>query len=52
MREPQSAVETFQTLLGLAAYNAERPGRAKMVNTLVGEAGERGHPAHDFFVGR
>ncbi|MCX4736626.1 TetR/AcrR family transcriptional regulator [Streptomyces sp. NBC_01363] len=51
-REPQSAVETFQTLLGLAAYNADRPGRTKMFNALVGEAGERGHPAHDFFVGR
>ncbi|MYW67520.1 TetR family transcriptional regulator [Streptomyces sp. SID8379] len=51
-RQPRTAVASFEALLDLAAYNAARPGRTKMFNVLVGEAGELGHPAHDFFVRR
>ncbi|WP_338700389.1 TetR/AcrR family transcriptional regulator [Streptomyces sp. Q6] len=51
-REPATPVEVFELLVELAAHNAERPGRTKMFNVLAGEAGEPGHPAHDFFVRR
>ncbi|MEV3855173.1 TetR family transcriptional regulator [Streptomyces sp. NPDC050095] len=51
-RDPETPVEAFEAVLDLAAHNAERPGRTKMFNVLVGEAGELGHPAHEFFVRR
>ncbi|MFK0117871.1 TetR/AcrR family transcriptional regulator [Streptomyces sp. NPDC090994] len=50
--EARSAVEAFETLVDLAAYNAARPGRTRMFNVLAAEAGERGHPAHEFFTRR
>ncbi|MGW5635005.1 TetR family transcriptional regulator C-terminal domain-containing protein [Streptomyces sp. NPDC003832] len=50
--EPQSAEEVLQALLHLAEHNAARPERTKMFNVLAGEAGEPGHPAHDYFLHR
>ncbi|MFF3500577.1 TetR/AcrR family transcriptional regulator [Streptomyces sp. NPDC003247] len=49
---PRTAVEAFEALIDLARYNAARPGRTKMFNVLAAEAGETGHPAHDYFVRR
>ncbi|MFB7088888.1 TetR/AcrR family transcriptional regulator [Streptomyces sp. NPDC056296] len=51
-REPRSAVEAFDALVDLAAHNAARPGRTRMFNVLAAEAGERGHPAHGYFLRR
>lgn len=51
-KEPGSVVEVFEAMLELAESNAQRPGRTRMFNVLAAEAGEPGHPAHDFFVRR
>ncbi|MFD8218859.1 hypothetical protein ACFV2U_35460 [Streptomyces sp. NPDC059697] len=50
--EAHSAAEFFAALVGLADYNSRRPGRTKMFNVLLAEAGDPGHPAHAFFVKR
>lgn len=50
--EASSAVECFTTLVGLTAHNAARPGRVKMFNVLLAEAGNPGHPAHAYFTRR
>ncbi|GGS99207.1 hypothetical protein GCM10010240_35570 [Streptomyces griseoviridis] len=50
--EPRSAGEAFASLAGLARYNAERPGRTRMVNVPAAEAGGRGHPARAYFLRR
>jgi AcrR family transcriptional regulator len=48
--EPRSVVDAFTTLLQVIGYNAARPGHTRMFNVLAAEAGDRGHPAHDYFV--
>lgn len=50
--EAHSAAEFFAALVELAEYNSRRPGRTKMFNVLLAEAGDPGHPAHAFFVKR
>ncbi|WP_189856811.1 TetR/AcrR family transcriptional regulator [Streptomyces poonensis] len=50
--EPRTAVEAFESIVDLARFNSERPGRTRMFNVLAAEAGELGHPAHDYFVRR
>lgn len=50
--DPPSLADAFRSLTDLAAYNAARPGRTKMFSVLAAEAGERGHPAHGYFVER
>lgn len=47
--EVASVAAHFATLVALAADNARRPGLVRMYNTLVGESGNPGHPAHDYF---
>ncbi|MCX5011738.1 TetR/AcrR family transcriptional regulator [Streptomyces sp. NBC_00555] len=48
--EPADSVAAhFTTVVALAADNARRPGLVRMFNTLVGESGNPGHPAHAYF---
>ncbi|MFI5667357.1 TetR/AcrR family transcriptional regulator [Streptomyces sp. NPDC051704] len=52
-REPAESVAAYYaTLVALAADNARRPGLVRMYNTLVGESGNPGHPAHAYFTQR
>ncbi|MGW5395236.1 TetR/AcrR family transcriptional regulator [Streptomyces sp. NPDC003952] len=39
----------FAAVVALAEENARRPGLVRMYNTLVGESGNPGHPAHAYF---
>ncbi|MGW4650237.1 TetR/AcrR family transcriptional regulator [Kitasatospora sp. NPDC004289] len=50
--ECASVAEWFHRLLDLTAHNAQRPGRTRMFNALVGESGDPDHPAHAFFARR
>ncbi|MEU9161784.1 TetR family transcriptional regulator [Streptomyces sp. NPDC048424] len=51
--EPAASVAAyFTTLVDLAADNERRPGIVRMFNTLVGEAADPGHPAHEYFEQR
>ncbi|MFD5258290.1 TetR/AcrR family transcriptional regulator [Streptomyces bobili] len=50
--DPRSAAEAFESLIELARYNSQRPGRTRMFNMLAAEAGEHGHPAHEYFIHR
>lgn len=48
--EPAGTVAAhFDTVVALAADNQRRPGIVRMFNTLVGESGNPGHPAHEHF---
>ncbi|WP_330332590.1 TetR/AcrR family transcriptional regulator [Streptomyces sp. NBC_00536] len=42
----------FATVVTLAAENTRRPGIVRMFQTLVGESGNPGHPAHAYFTER
>ncbi|MFD7027902.1 TetR/AcrR family transcriptional regulator [Streptomyces sp. NPDC059917] len=42
----------FATVVALAADNTRRPGIVRMFQTLVGESGNPGHPAHAYFTER
>ncbi|MBT2482303.1 TetR/AcrR family transcriptional regulator [Streptomyces sp. ISL-94] len=44
-----SVAAHFDTIVALAADNERRPGIVRMFNTLVGESGNPGHPAHGYF---
>lgn len=44
-----SVAAHFAAVVALAQDNARRPGLVRMFNTLVGESGNPGHPAHDYF---
>ncbi|KOV37605.1 MULTISPECIES: TetR family transcriptional regulator [Streptomyces] len=46
---PESVAAHFATVVALAEDNARRPGLVRMFNTLVGEAANPGHPAHEYF---
>ncbi|MEV0992303.1 TetR/AcrR family transcriptional regulator [Streptomyces sp. NPDC049949] len=51
--EPAESVAAYYaTVVALAADNARRPGLVRMYNTLVGESGNPGHPAHEYFTRR
>lgn len=47
--EVASVAAHFAAVVALAADNARRPGLVRMFNTLVGESGNPGHPAHEYF---
>ncbi|MFJ7153460.1 TetR/AcrR family transcriptional regulator [Streptomyces sp. NPDC101118] len=46
---PASVAEHFLRVVELAGDNTRRPGIVRMFNNLVGESGDPGHPAHDYF---
>ncbi|MFI6000037.1 TetR/AcrR family transcriptional regulator [Streptomyces sp. NPDC051366] len=48
----ESVAAYYATVVALAADNARRPGLVRMYNTLVGESGNAGHPAHEYFTQR
>uniref|UniRef100_A0AAU2JT77 TetR family transcriptional regulator n=1 Tax=Streptomyces sp. NBC_00049 TaxID=2903617 RepID=A0AAU2JT77_9ACTN len=48
----ESVAAYFATVVALAADNERRPGIVRMFNTLVGESGNPGHPAHPYFKQR
>lgn len=50
--EVASVAAHFATVVALAEDNTRRPGLVRMYNTLVGESGNPGHPAHDYFRAR
>ncbi|MEU9300704.1 TetR/AcrR family transcriptional regulator [Streptomyces sp. NPDC048269] len=51
--EPAESVAAhFATVVALAADNERRPGIVRMFTTLVGESGNPGHPAHEYFQQR
>ncbi|MDD9378846.1 TetR/AcrR family transcriptional regulator [Streptomyces sp. ZAF1911] len=47
--EVPSVAAHFAAVVALAEENARRPGLVRMYNTLVGESGNPGHPAHAYF---
>ncbi|MFD9302478.1 TetR/AcrR family transcriptional regulator [Streptomyces sp. NPDC060048] len=47
--EVPSVAAHFTAVVALAADNTRRPGLVRMYNTLVGESGNPGHPAHGYF---
>ncbi|MFE0675610.1 TetR/AcrR family transcriptional regulator [Streptomyces sp. NPDC058867] len=47
-----SATACYAGLVRLTEHNAARPGRTRMFNVLLAEAGDVGHPAHAYFVRR
>ncbi|MER5204394.1 TetR/AcrR family transcriptional regulator [Streptomyces sp. NPDC002825] len=50
--EPESYAAYLETLVSLVEENTRRPGIVRMFNVLVGESGNVGHPAHDYFKER
>ncbi|MFB6840513.1 TetR/AcrR family transcriptional regulator [Streptomyces sp. NPDC056361] len=50
--EPASYKAYLDTLVALIEENTRRPGIVRMFNVLVGESGNVGHPAHDYFKER
>ncbi|MCX4528043.1 MULTISPECIES: TetR/AcrR family transcriptional regulator [unclassified Streptomyces] len=51
--EPAESVAAYYaSVVALAEDNTRRPGLVRMFHTLVGEAGNPGHPAHAYFTQR
>ncbi|WP_329116110.1 TetR/AcrR family transcriptional regulator [Streptomyces sp. NBC_01353] len=50
--EPESYAAYLETVVGLVEDNTRRPGIVRMFNVLVGESGNVGHPAHQYFKER
>lgn len=50
--EYPTATACYTGLLRLTEHNAARPGRTRMFNVLLAEAGDVAHPAHPYFVRR
>ncbi|MEU7071477.1 TetR/AcrR family transcriptional regulator [Streptomyces narbonensis] len=50
--EPESYAAYLETLVALIEENTRRPGIVRMYNVLVGESGNIGHPAHQYFKER
>ncbi|KOG26988.1 TetR/AcrR family transcriptional regulator [Streptomyces wedmorensis] len=50
--EPASYAAYLDTLVALIEENTRRPGIVRMFNVLVGESGNVGHPAHQYFKER
>ncbi|GAA2781019.1 TetR/AcrR family transcriptional regulator [Streptomyces showdoensis] len=50
--EPASYAGYLDTLVALIEDNTRRPGIVRMFNVLVGESGNLGHPAHEYFKER
>ncbi|MFJ9806799.1 TetR/AcrR family transcriptional regulator [Streptomyces sp. NPDC101158] len=50
--EPESYAAYLDTLVALIGDNTRRPGIVRMFNVLVGESGNLGHPAHQYFKER
>ncbi|MFI8827758.1 TetR/AcrR family transcriptional regulator [Streptomyces sp. NPDC053431] len=51
-QEPESYAAYLDTLVALIEDNTRRPGIVRMFNVLVGESGNLGHPAHQYFKER
>ncbi|MFJ3901099.1 TetR/AcrR family transcriptional regulator [Streptomyces sp. NPDC090025] len=51
-QEPASYAAYLETLVALIEDNTRRPGIVRMYNVLVGESGNVGHPAHEYFKER
>ncbi|MET9374564.1 TetR/AcrR family transcriptional regulator [Streptomyces sp. NPDC002992] len=51
-REAQSYAAFLEGLVRLVEDNTRRPGIVRMFNVLVGESGNVGHPAHQYFKER
>ncbi|MEU5218912.1 TetR/AcrR family transcriptional regulator [Streptomyces sp. NPDC020807] len=49
---PESYAAYLETLVALIEENTRRPGIVRMFNVLVGESGNLGHPAHEYFKER
>ena len=47
--DPDSYADYLDTLVALIEENTRRPGIVRMFNVLVGESGNIGHPAHEYF---
>ncbi|MEV6205404.1 TetR family transcriptional regulator [Streptomyces sp. NPDC051771] len=50
--ELESYADFLDALVRLIEDNARRPGIVRMFNVLVGESGNVGHPAHEYFKDR
>ncbi|MFD9033377.1 TetR/AcrR family transcriptional regulator [Streptomyces sp. NPDC059567] len=50
--EPESYAAYLETVVALVEDNTRRPGIVRMFNVLVGESGNVGHPAHQYFKER
>ncbi|MFB7513985.1 TetR/AcrR family transcriptional regulator [Streptomyces sp. NPDC056144] len=50
--KPESYAAYLETLVALIEENTRRPGIVRMFNVLVGESGNLGHPAHEYFKER
>ena len=49
---PESYAAYLETVVALIEENTRRPGIVRMYNVLVGESGNIGHPAHQYFKER